>query len=516
MDELFINQAQLNETINHLMVYLQKSAIALTDYCKRIPYLITIINYTYNLVKQNPLRVLLEISLVIFLYFYIRKDRYKIINERLNQLTEKEIEELIEEWEPEELVPDISDEVRKLEFDSIPTITGIAGPKTKVVDGSTYINLASFNFLGINNDKRLLEKAIAGVRKYGVGTCGPPGFYGTLDVHMDLEKKLAKFSGVPDAIIYSQGFSTISSIIPAFLKRGDLIICDEYCNFAIQKGVQISRSNLKFFKHNDMESLESLLQGIRENDKKKKTKITRRFIITEGIFYNTGELCNLEKIVELKYKYKYRLILDESLSFGVLGKTGRGITEYLGIPIEKVEIIAGSMANVMGASGGFCISDNEVIQHQELNGLAYCFSASLPAPLTLVADGALDIIDSDEGRSYIRQLNLNNTCFRKVIEPNRNDAYEVMSGYKSEISPVIHICLKKRLQPRIEEEKILQRVIDEAKKEGVLLTRAKYVLPQEKIIPTPSIRVTINAGLSRVEIEKSAAVIKECFKKVLK
>ena len=97
------------------------------------------------------------------------------------------------------------------------------------------------------------------LRKYGVGSCGPPGFYGTLDVHIELEKAIANFLNVDSAIIYSQGFSCISSAIPAFAKRGDFVVVDESVGLAIQKGVQISRSNISYFKHNDMKDLENIL-----------------------------------------------------------------------------------------------------------------------------------------------------------------------------------------------------------------------------------------------------------------
>jgi len=515
MDGIVQNPDKVNETITFLINCFQKYGMLLVKYGEKIPYASTFFKYIYNVVKANPLRILLEVFLIIFLIMYIRKDRYKITTELKNQLTEKEIEELIDEWEPESLVPDISDDVRKLELESLPTLKGIVGPKSVMEDGSTVINLVSNNFLGISNDKRLLEKAIAGVNKYGVGTCGPPGFYGTLDVHMELEKKLAKFYGTESAIIYAQGFSTVSSVIPAFLKRGDLLICDDQCNFAIQKGAQISRSNVRYFKHNDMNDLEELLESIHVNDKKKGTKITRRFIVTEGIFYNTGELCNLEKIIELKYKYKYRLILDESLSLGVLGKTGRGITEHLGIPIEKIEMIVGSMANTMGAAGGYCVSNGEIIEHQVLNGLAYCFSASLPAPLTLAGIGALDIIDSKEGLKYINELHENNKSFRELIKPGNKDRYEVVEGFRSQDSPIVHLRLKTRDKPRLEQEKILQKVVDEAMKEGVLISRAKYILAQERKIPESTIIVNVTAGLTKAEVEKAAVVIKDSFRKVL-
>jgi len=124
-------------------------------------------------------------------------------------------------------------------------------------------------------------------------------------------------------------------------------------------------------------------------------------------------------------------------------------------------MIVGSMANTMGAAGGYCVSNGEIIEHQVLNGLAYCFSASLPAPLTLAGIGALDIIDSKEGLKYINELHENNKSFRELIKPNKKDGYEVIQGFKSEDSPIVHLCLKNRDKPRLEQEKILQKVVDE-------------------------------------------------------
>lgn len=157
---------------------------------------------------------------------------------------------------------------QKFELEKSVTFIGPVGLKVKGVDGRERLNFASFNFLGLMNTEVVKEKAIEALRTYGVGTCGPPGFYGTLDCHLDLEAKLAAFSGQESAIIYSQGFSCISSVIPAFAKRGDVVLADESVNFAIQKGIQISRSTVKYFKHNDMADLERLMQLVQEDRKK--------------------------------------------------------------------------------------------------------------------------------------------------------------------------------------------------------------------------------------------------------
>lgn len=157
-----------------------------------------------------------------------------------------------------------------------------------------------------------------------------------LDVHLELEQRLAKFFNVEEGIIYSYGFSTIASAIPAYSKRGDIIFADEGVHFAIQKGIVASRSDVRYFKHNDVEDLERLLKEQEKADLKnpKKAKVTRRFLVIEGLYLNHGDICPLPKMVDLKYKYKYRIFLDETVSFCTIGATGRGVTEYHNVPVR--------------------------------------------------------------------------------------------------------------------------------------------------------------------------------------
>jgi 7-keto-8-aminopelargonate synthetase-like enzyme len=143
----------------------------------------------------------------------------------------------------------------------------------------------------------LKEKAIQTLRTYGVGPCGPPGFYGTQDVHMKTEADIAAFLGAPACIVYAQAFSTISSVIPAFSKRGDTIVADKAVNHAIRKGIQISRSTVRWYEHNDMEDLERVLAKVVKEQGKK--PLTRRFIITEGLFENVGDMVDLPQIVSI-------------------------------------------------------------------------------------------------------------------------------------------------------------------------------------------------------------------------
>lgn len=171
------------------------------------------------------------------------------------------------------------------------------GPKSKLTNGRTVTNLACYNFYNFVGNETLKEKAIATLRNYGVGPCGPPGFYGTQDVHMKTEADIASFLGTSSCIVYAQAFSTISSVIPAFSKRGDIIVADKGVSYAIRKGIQISRSIVRWYDHNDMDDLDRVLAKITKEQAKK--PLTRRFIITEGLFGNRGTMSDLAKIVRL-------------------------------------------------------------------------------------------------------------------------------------------------------------------------------------------------------------------------
>lgn len=170
------------------------------------------------------------------------------------------------------------------------------GPKSKLANGRTVTNLASYNFYNFNANEQIKEKAIQVLRTYGVGPCGPPQFYGTQDVHQKTESDIAAYLGTESCIVYAQSFSTVSSVIPAFCKRGDVIVADRAVNFSILKGLQVSRSNVRWFNHGDMADLEAVMQKVAKEQAKKKF-LTRRFIVTEGLFETTGDVTDLPKLV---------------------------------------------------------------------------------------------------------------------------------------------------------------------------------------------------------------------------
>ena len=350
------------------------------------------------------------------------------------------------------------------------------GPKSKLSNGRTVMNFGSYNFYNFNTNESLKEKAIQTLRNYGVGPCGPRGFYGTQDVHMKTEADVAAHLGTAACIIYAQAFSTVPSVIPAFSKRGDIIVADKGVSYAIRKGIQISRSMVRWYEHNDMEDLERVLAKVTMEQAGK--PLTRRFIITESLFESYGDIIDLPKIVcflnrleriwangsqiELKLKYKFRLILDETWSFGVLGRTGRGISEHQNVDAAEVDMIVGSLAGPLIAGGGFCAGSEEIVHHQRISAAAYTFSAALPAMLSTTASATINLLQN--GPETVSQLREYTKIMRAQLYPRSDWVY----CSSAPDNPIIILPIKpevvasKRLNIQ-DQQFLLQDIVDEVR-----------------------------------------------------
>ncbi|KAF8622397.1 hypothetical protein AX15_007049 [Amanita polypyramis BW_CC] len=531
-------------TLEPLLTFLARSLATLEATFTKLPGSAVIQRYVKSSHQNDPGRTLLELILIIFAIRTLLQSRTQADrgDKHFIQFTDKEIDELVDEWTPEPLAHPL-DAQDEHELKAVPVVAGHNGPKPKLLsNGKTVTNLASLNFTGLATNDTIQQRGIETLRKYGLGSCGPPGFYGTLDVHMELERDIADFLGTGASILYSQGFSTISSVIPAFCKRGDIIVADRGVNFAIQKGIQISRSTIRWYDHNDLKSLEDVLENIEKERKKRRQPLTRRFIITEGIFEKDGAMIDLPKLIELKFKHKYRLILDESYSFGTVGRTGRGLTELYNVPASKIDMLIGNVAIGLASCGGFCAGSEEIINHQRINGLSFVFSASMPALLAVGASEAINLFRSTP--SIFTQLQDNIRAARAILD--RVDCITVPSH---PASPIIHMYIRQStssLQPSsalltssalspkpsnpssifprdgawrewdIEtEEQLLQEVVEEALSQGVMITKAKRLRGQEMVEPRPSIRLAMTSSLTKKETERAVNIVKSALVKVL-
>lgn len=422
------------------------------------------------------------------------------------KLTDAQRAALIERWIPEPLVGEVPANHSALH----PKIVSGSVGKRIVVDGHDCLNLGSHNYLGLLEETEIQKDAIKTVRKYGVGSCGPRGFYGTIDVHLELEERIAKFMGMEEAVLYSYGFSTVASAISTYSKRKDVVFADECVNFAIQKGLDASRSRIVYFKHNDMDDLERLLDEQKRLDKKnpKKASKVRRFIVAEAIYLNTGEMCPLNELVALRAKYKLRLFLDEGLSFGTIGAHGRGLTEYLNVDRKEVDLICSSLEHSVGSIGGFSVGTAFIVENQRLSGLGYCFSASAPPLLVQAAISALDRFEKEPKMFQ----ELNSRC-EKVSEKFQKLTALKIRGHS--LSPVKHLYIRSELEDREAECKALQAIADKCIERGLAVVYAQYLEEAEKNCPRPSIRIAVSRLLTGSDIKVAFAIIESVSKEIL-
>ncbi|CAM9848591.1 unnamed protein product [Ascophyllum nodosum] len=458
-----------------------------------------------NLVHEDPGHVVVETALIaVIVYILIFKKTLNPKGPSKPNLSDREIDEILAEWKPEPLVPPLTEE-EIADANSIPVVQEFDGSYLRVegIDGPL-LNMANFDFLGLGQRKELKAAAVQALDKYGCGSCGPRGFYGTIDVHMKIEDEVAAFMGTEEAISYSDSSTTISSAIPAFAKKGDLTIVDQGVEENVQTGINLSRSTVRTFKHNDMEDLERVLKEIAEDDKRLKRNVLdqRRFIVVEGLYRNYGDLCPLPRLLELKAKYCYRVILNEALSFGVLGATGRGLTEMHGVDVKDIEIVTLSMAHSLASVGGLCVGTTQVVDHQRLSAAGYCYSASAPPFVSAAASEALRMLRSEPG--LVSALRKNAEFLHKAV--SEIPGLKVTSH---ELSPIVHVALTRDQGSAASGGTVrskLQSIARRCTQAGIALTASSYI-PSEKFMPPPTLRITTNAVHTRGQLEEAVRVL---------
>ncbi|RNF18954.1 putative serine-palmitoyl-CoA transferase [Trypanosoma conorhini] len=375
------------------------------------------------------------------------------------------------------------------------------------------LDLATEDFHSFSTHPTVLKVARETVMAYGVGSCGPRGFYGTIKPHMDAETDLARFLGVEDAIICSLSFATVSTLISCFAGRGEYLIVDEGVNLSIADGCTLSRATVYKYRHNNMPHLESLLKEVAEKESATK-KLSRRFVVTEGLFRNSGDLCHLPRILELCHKYKFRIILEDSYGFGCLGSTGRGTHEHFGIPATRIDLYVGSLSTSLGAVGGFCAGTRAVVDYQRLTASAYVFSASLPPYITAAVSTSLTLLDGDH--TYAEKLQANAKLFRQTLRQASFNADKLrLLECEGDVSPILVLrptdAYAKSHAQSLEVE--LEEVVRMAREKKVMLVRHLYS-EDEQCENLPALRILVKGKATRGEIEGAANVVVEAVKAV--
>ncbi len=260
-----------------------------------------------------------------------------------------------------------------------------------LINGKKVLMFGSNAYLGLTNHPKVKEAAIAATQKYGTGMAGSRFLNGTLDIHLELERKLANFMNKDEAIVFSTGFTVNEGVLGCLTGRDEYIIWDERDHASIIEGLRTSFSTKYKFRHNDMASLEKQLKRCDA----RKVKL----IIVDGVFSMEGDLANLPEIVRLAGKYNASIMVDEAHSLGVLGKkySGRGVCDHFGV-LDDVDLVMGTFSKSLASIGGFVAGDYSVINYLRHNARTNIFSASITPAATAAASAALDILKAEPER----------------------------------------------------------------------------------------------------------------------
>lgn len=331
-----------------------------------------------------------------------------------------------------------------------------------IIDGKRVIMIGSNNYLGLTSDPRVIEAALKATEKYGSGCSGSRFLNGTLELHVQLEERLAQFLKREEVLTFSTGFQTNLGVLSTIPGRHDFIIGDSENHASIVDGCRLSFAKLVKFKHNDMEDLKRVLESLPDS--------AGKLIVVDGVFSMGGDICNLPEIVNLAKKYEARIMVDEAHGLGVLGKHGRGTCEHFGLE-DEVDIIMCTFSKSLASLGGCIAAKSEIINYLKHISRPFIFSASIPPGNAAAALEAVNILDAEPER-LIR------------LRDNANFMREGFTELKLDIgkseTPIIPVMTyddyetflkKKQLQ---EEGVFVNPVISPATPPGMALLRTSY------------------------------------------
>ncbi|MCW8984586.1 MAG: pyridoxal phosphate-dependent aminotransferase family protein [Thermoanaerobaculales bacterium] len=331
------------------------------------------------------------------------------------------------------------------------------------MNGQQVIMLGSNNYLGLTNHPEIKQAAAAALESYGTGTAGSRFLNGTLDIHVELEEKLAQFMRRETALTFSTGFAVNLGVISSLIGRKDVVILDNLDHACILDGARLSFGRVLKYAHNDMDALEERLRSV-EDDRS-------TMIVVDGVFSMEGDLADLPRIVELKKKFNARLMVDDAHGIGVMGEHGRGTTEHFGLENEA-DLVMGTFSKSLAAVGGFVVGDSKVIDYIKHNARSLMFSASPPPASVASVIKALEIIEREPER---RQRLWEHTDYMKR-------EFSTM-GYDTgdSASPVIPLVVGEdmtafMMSKRLQEEGVFANpVVSPAVPEGRALMRTSYM-----------------------------------------
>jgi 8-amino-7-oxononanoate synthase len=272
------------------------------------------------------------------------------------------------------------------------TISSLRGPEIEI-EGKRYINFSSNNYLGLADSPLLKKAALEAMEKYGIGSGASRLMSGTLNVHKELEQKIAQFKGEEDALVFPTGYMANLGAISTLAGKGDAVIVDRLNHASIIDGAKLSRARIFVYPHRDTKALEKVL--------KRAGAFRKRLVITDTLFSMDGDIAPLPGILGLCRKYKSLLMVDEAHATGVFGKRGSGLVEEYGLSGE-IDIVMGTMSKALGGLGGYIAGKNRIIEYLRQKARTFIYTTSLPVSLAASSLRAIEYIEnnSEERKNF--------------------------------------------------------------------------------------------------------------------
>lgn len=286
-------------------------------------------------------------------------------------------------------------------------LQGPSTPKAKI-DGRDVIMLCSNNYLNLSNHPKLKAAALEAIETHGVGSGSVRAIAGTMDLHLELERRLAKFKGAEASLTYSAGFTTNEGLIPQLVDKGDAIISDELNHGSIIDGVRLTKATRFVYKHNDVADLERVLA---EADKENPPKM---LIITDGVFSMDGDIAPLDGIAKASKDYGAMIYVDDAHGEAVLGKGGRGIVSHFNLTHHDVHFEMGTFSKAFGVMGGHVSGSRDMVNYALNKSRSWLLSASHPPATAAACIAAIDVLETEP--QHVKTLWDNREYFVKGLQ----------------------------------------------------------------------------------------------------
>ena len=364
----------------------------------------------------------------------------------------------------------------------------LQGPSTPwcVVDGKKVLMFCSNNYLSLSNHPKLKEAAIEAVRTHGAGSGSVRPIAGNMDLHIELERRLAKFKGAEASLVYQTGFAANAGLIPQLAGKDDLIISDELNHGSIIDGVRLSHAERAVYKHSDFQDLHRVL----EESEKHNPTYKRILVITDGVFSMDGDIAPLDGVAEAAAEHGAMVYVDDAHGEGVLGEGGRGIVSHFKLGRDKVHVEMGTFSKAFGVVGGHVSGSRDLVSFAYNKSRTWLLSGSHPPAVAAACLAAVDVLEKEP--QHVRTLWENTRYFKKAMKDLGFD----IGRSETPITPVI-----------VGESGVAKKLSSKLFEEGVFALPIVYpMVARDKA----RIRTIMNAALTRQDLDFAI----EAFRKI--